>query len=93
MVALSSTAAGGRRRESEKAPRSKSTESNRAAVDFGHRKSKLRSSARQNISGLYPTYSSIIFRGVAQFGSFELDRCRGQKKGERKGAAVEIDRE
>ena len=32
----------------------------------------------------------LIFRGVAQFGSFEVDRCLWQIKEDRNGAAVEI---
>jgi hypothetical protein len=31
-----------------------------------------------------------VYLGVAQIGSFELDRCLRQIKGKRKGAAVEI---
>ena len=32
----------------------------------------------------------LIYLGVAQIGSFKLDRCLWQIKGKRKGAVVEI---
>ena len=61
------------------------------AENFGHRKCKMRSSANGSLSCIYPLQFNIsIYRGVAQFGSFEHERFLRKIKRVRKVAAVKI---
>ena len=71
-----------------------------AAVEISHRFKVIEISGTARVScvaallrkqqSILQIQHKLIFRGVAQFGSFEFDRCLRQIKGERKGAAVEI---